>query len=95
MISWLSNPLHACCEAGSVGLDEEAIALIKTNVEPVIAVENRNANDERLRDNNRLIIKTIRGKHKYISVAQELDDRLAATNMASKYDIGRTLRKPS
>lgn len=95
MVSWLGNPLHARCEAGSVGLDEEAIALIKTNVEPVIAVENRNANDERLRDNNRLIIKPIRGKHKYISVAQELDDRFAATNVAGEYDIGRVLRKPS
>ena len=95
MISWLSNPLHACCEAGSVGLDEEAIALIKTNVKPVIAVENRNANDERLRNDDRLVIKPIRGKYKYISVAQELDDRLAATNMAGEYDIGRVLRKPS
>ena len=95
MISWLGNLLHARCETGGIWLDEEAIALIKTNVEPVIAVENRNANDERLRNDDRLVIKPIRGKHKYISIAQELDDRLAATNMASKYDIGRTLCKSS
>ena len=95
MVGWLGNLLHARCKAGGIWLDEEAIALVKANVESVITVENRNANNERLRYDDWLIIKTIRGKHKYISVAQELDDRLAATNMASKYDIGRTLRKPS
>lgn len=95
MISWLGNPLHACCKASGIWLDEEAIALIKTNVKPVIAVENRNANDERLRNDDRLVIKPIRGKYKYISVAQELDDCFAATNVASKYNIGRALRESS
>ena len=95
MISWLGNPLHACCKASGIWLDEEAIALIKTNVKPVIAVENRNANDERLRNDNWLVIKPIRGKHKYVRIAQELNNCLAATNVAGEYDIGRVLRKPS